>query len=115
MASTTRDLYQIVYGDNASTLYTFGVPDEGHDTVHARTVYLSLADAKRALQVLSKKFEAFVPVAYGQAYPYENMTFDQEIAKTGFAVYGWATVQVDSEDDDTKEKFAIGLMRVRVA
>jgi hypothetical protein len=109
------DLYQIVYGDNASTLYTFGVPDEGHETVHARTVYPSLADAKRALHVLVKKFHAFVPVAYGQAYPYENLTFDQELVKTGFAVYGWATHQVDAEDEDTVEKFAIVLMRLHVA
>lgn len=114
MSSRQADLYQIVYGDNASALYTFGVPDEGHEAVHARTVYLSLADAKRAIQVLVKKFDAFVPVAYGQAYPYENMTFDQEMTKVGYAIYGWATIQAESEEEED-ERFAIGLMRLRVA
>jgi hypothetical protein len=112
--SRQADLYQIVYGDNASELYNFGVPDEGHDVVHAHTVYASLADAKRAIQILVKKFDRFVPVAYGQAYPYENITFDGEIAKTGSAVYGWATVQT-VPDAEEEERFAVGILRLRVA
>jgi hypothetical protein len=112
--SRQADLYQIVYGDNASDFYTFGVPDEGHELVHARTVYLSLADAKRALQAFVKKFDVFVPVAYGQAYPYEHVTFDQEITKVGFAIYGWATVQ-SVPDEEEVERLAVGLLRLRVA
>jgi hypothetical protein len=108
------ELYQIIYGDNASSLYTFGVPDAGHEAVQARTVYRSLAEAKRALQTLVKKFDRFVPVAYGQAYPYEHVTFDHELAKSGFAVYGWATIHDESADSEDGERFAVGLLRLTV-
>ncbi len=140
--SASNEFYLIVYGDNASDLYTFGVPDAfggwnstaakssfgvpdtlGHSTgaksafgvpdatsiwnstgvkhtfgvpdassrgataaPATRTLFRSVPDAKRGLETLRSSFDDFVLTAYGQAYPFEHSTFEQELTRSGFAI-----------------------------
>lgn len=107
------EVYQIVYKDNASDIYSYGVPDNGHEPAHTRVLYSSLGDAKRALSSLSKQFDSFTPVAYGQAYPYETISFDQELARSGYANFGWVTIEAEA-DDEMDTRFAIGLLRLTI-
>lgn len=109
-----QDVYQIVIVDNASDNYSYGIPKEG---MQPRVLYTSVADAKRALHALAGKFSSFTPVAYGQAFPFEGITFEQTLLKDGFAAYGWATIAADDEDDeeDEAQRIALGILRLRVA
>ncbi len=111
--SRLQEVYQIVYNDNGSDLYSYGVPDSAHEPAHTRALYSSLGDAKRALLSLSKKFQQFVPVAYGQAYPFEHVSFDQELARSGYANFGWITIEAE-EEDEADTRFAIGLLRLTI-
>ncbi len=110
--SRANELYLIVVSDNASDMYGFGVPEEKD---HPRTLFASVADAKRALESFAATFDGFTPVAYGQAYPFESITFEQELQRNGTALYGWATIKGDSEDEDDVTKVGIALMRLRMA
>lgn len=113
MSRTGQEVYQIVIVDNASEHYSYGVPEESKQP---RVLYASVADAKRALHTLAGKFSSFTPVAYGQAFPFEGVSFEQELVKSGFAAYGWATIEVDSEEeDDANERVALGLLRLRLS
>jgi hypothetical protein len=95
MSSGAAALYQIVLADNASDVYTFGVPNAS-DT--PQVVYRSLAAAQAAMQEFSRKFETFIPVAYGEAYPYEGITFEEHLQKKGAAPYGWAVIPEEGEE-----------------
>lgn len=111
MSRAGQEVYQIVLVDNASGHYSYGVPEEGQQP---RVLYTSVADAKRALHVLTGKFSSFTPVAYGQAFPFEGVSFEQELVKSGFAAYGWATIEAESEEDES-ERVALGLLRLRLS
>ena len=105
------EVYQIVIVDNASSHYSYGIPEESE---HPRVLYASVTDAKRALHALAGKFSSFTPVAYGQAFPFEGVSFEQELVKSGFAAYGWATIEAEAEDEES-ERVALGLLRLRLA
>ena len=88
-------LYQIVLQDSASDFYNYGIPTP---TDLPQRVYTSIEVAKSVLLEFVKKFEKFIPVAYGDAYPYENTTFEEYLAKNGAAPYGWVYISQEGEE-----------------
>ena len=97
--------YLIVIKDNASENYSYGVP-EGADA--PQVIFTSYENAKAALQAAANKFQEFLPVAYGKAYPYDAVTFDQEIEAKSFAPLGWGLIR--SEDETLR--ICVGLLRM---
>jgi hypothetical protein len=102
-----NDLYQIVYVDQASDLYSFGVATEEDKPL---PLFRSVADAKRGMEGHVRSFASFTAVAYGQAYPYEATTFEKELAQKGHAIYGWATLP----EEQGGERFAVALLKLRL-
>jgi hypothetical protein len=97
--------YLIAIKDNASDNYSYGIPDE----VDApQVVFTSLEEAKTAVQVVASKFESFIPVAYGVAFPYDSFTFEQLLQKEGFAPYGWGVIETEEES----YRLCVGLVRM---
>lgn len=76
--------YVVTLKDNASDNYTHGIPDE---TDAPQVVFTSLEEAKTAMHIVASKFETFIPVAYGAAFPYESLTFEQLLQKDAFVVW----------------------------
>jgi hypothetical protein len=84
--------YVLVFSDDA---YEAIFPTA--DTI-PRRLYESQEAVKAALDAWANTFETFRPVLYGQAYPYENTTFEGELSRKGRALYGWAELR--DEDGD---------------
>jgi hypothetical protein len=99
--------YLIVIQDNASENYTYGIPDNADAP---QVIFTSYQDAKVALENAQENFDEFLPVAYGKAYPYDSVTFEQELEANGFAPLGWGIVR--SEDDTVR--ICIGLLRLQL-
>ena len=97
--------YLIVVKDNASENYTYGIP-EAVDT--PQVIFTSYEDAKVALQTAAEAFEEFLPVAYGKAYPYDAVSFDQELDAKSFAPLGWGIIRTD----DGNFRICVGLLRM---
>jgi hypothetical protein len=100
--------YMVVIHDSTSDSYSFALPDE---TDVPQVVYSSFEEAKTAVKKASENFEEFIPVAYGQAYPYDSVTFDQQINKAPFAPYGWGIVDLE---DGTTVRICMGLLRITI-
>ncbi len=98
-------IYMIVLMDSASDNYTYGVFKESDSPMKAFT---SLDDAKAALESLSEKYNEFFPTAYGEAFPYESVSFDEELETNSFAPWGWAT----EETEDGSCRICLGLILV---
>lgn len=97
--------YVVTLKDNASDNYTHGIPDE---TDAPQVVFTSLEEAKTAMHIVASKFETFIPVAYGAAFPYESLTFEQLLQKDAFAPYGWGIITTEEES----YRLCIGLLRM---
>ena len=95
----------IVLMDSASDNYTYGVFNERGSPIKAFT---SLDDAKAGLKSLSEKYNEFFPTAYGEAFPYDSVSFEEELEKNSFAPWGWATEQTD----DGPYRVCLGLILV---
>ena len=91
----------ITIRDDASDVYKFGVAPPYQ-------IFRSLEGAKDAIAEIAGKLVNFKPVLYGQAYPYENKTFDTALAEQHWALYGWGET---AEEDGEK----IGLYLVQVS
>jgi hypothetical protein len=100
--------YIITYSDNASEVYTFGIPSKED---HPPTVFTNLAAAKKALAELAAKQERFIPVAYGKAYPYESTTFEQHLSNHESAPFGWCIFN----DGETDFRVGINILRVLIS
>jgi hypothetical protein len=98
--------YLIVVQDNASENYSYGIP-EGVD---AQSIFTSYEDAKIALEKASEQFNEFMPVAYGKAFPYDSVTFEQELEEKSFAPFGWGVRKIDEEIF----RMCIGLLRMNL-
>ena len=97
--------YLVVIQDNASENYTYGIPEEDDAS---QVIFSSYEDAKLALQAAADNFNEFLPVAYSKAYPYDSVTFDEELDTKGFAPFGWGIVSTE----DTTARICIGLLRM---
>jgi hypothetical protein len=76
-------------------------------------LYMSYLDAKRALLDIMGKFDLFIPVAYGSAYPYENTTFEHEITNKEFAMIGWViSKDEEADEDEDPVRIPLGLLKV---
>lgn len=107
--SRTNELngYQIVFSDGSSDYFTYSIPNK--DILPCK-VYSTYPLAKEALLNYSKDATHFRPVAYGQAFPYESLSFEQLLYEKGYATYGW----LDITDEETGEAsiLSIGLLRL---
>jgi hypothetical protein len=99
--------FQIVLSEGASEVSTYSLPSA--ELVPLK-VYATFQDAKEALEAVVAKLPKFYPVAYGQAFPYENLSFGKLLYEKGFAAYGWFTL----EDEELGEsvRICIGMVRV---
>ena len=97
--------YLIVVQDNASENYSYGIP-EAVDT--PQVIFTSYEDAKVALQTAADAFEEFLPVAYGKAYPYDEVTFDEQIEANSFAPLGWGIIRTE----EGTLRICVGLLRM---
>jgi hypothetical protein len=100
--------YMIVLQDNISDNYTMGIPE---DENIPQVVYTTYEGAKAALNEVVKKFDKFIPVAYGKAFPYEALTFDMMLETESFAPYGWSVTQFDGEP----YRVCVGLCKMRLS
>jgi|UniRef100_A0A6C0K0J0 hypothetical protein len=66
------------------------------DDTTPRIVYATIDGAENALTQMIEGLSNYSPALYGEAYPIENTTARNEIAKKGSAVYGWTR---DAGDD----------------
>ena len=98
--------YLIVIQDNASENYSYGIP-AGDD---AQSIFTSYEDAKIALKNASEQFNEFMPVAYGKAFPYDSVSFDQELEEKSFAPFGWGVREIDTE----VYRMCLGLLRMKI-
>ena len=105
----SRVAYVIVINDPVEEIGQ-GIPDmpEVPRVLYNSIVYTSYLDAKKGLMETIGKFERFIPVAYGEAYPYEHTTFEREITEKDYARAGWAVV----EEDESQVRIPIGLHKV---
>jgi len=83
------------------------IPDSAR-ALYNNLVYTSYLDAKNALMDTIGKFETFILVAYGDAYPYEHTTFEKEISEKGYARAGWVVV----DEDESQVRIPIGLHKL---
>jgi hypothetical protein len=96
--------YTIAFSDTMSSDMVF-LP--AHKDV---LVYSDLGSALLALKGFTVNMN-FVPILYGETFPYENTTFEDTLNQKGFAVYGVCDYVIDDEDC----RVPIGLKRVSVA
>ncbi len=106
-ASATRYVYILGIADNASDLYSFGIPSS---TDTPAVAYSSVAAATVAAATLAEQFETFLPVQYGSTYPYEGLTFEDVLQAKGAAPFGWGVIH-----DAHGKKGRIGIQLVRLA
>ena len=102
----------VVINDSSTDAYIYGIPNFQEVP---RTVYMSYLDAKKAIMEAVAKFGEFTPVAYGDAYPYENTTFEKEISQKEYALIGWVALADDDDDEDTPPvRIPIGLLKLSI-
>jgi hypothetical protein len=97
----------IAINDYVEVAYVYGVPSLPEIP---RTVYGSYTEAKKAIMEVVSSFKEFTPVAYGDAYPYENTTFDKEMSQKEYALIGWVSI-ADPEDEENSVRIPIGLLK----
>jgi len=79
--------------------------------VMPRVLYRTIGEAEEALELWKKKIDNFMPVLYGQVYPYENTTAREQIQKKGYAVYGWTS----DISEDEPVRYGIFILQVKWA
>jgi hypothetical protein len=109
----SRVAYVIVVNDPTEQ-YGHAIPDmpEVARILYNTSVYTSYLDAKKGLMQVIEKFDNFIPVAYGDAYPYESTTFEREITEKDYARIGWVVVEGEDDEDSTPVHIPIGLHKV---
>lgn len=102
----SKALYMVVLMDSSSDNYDYGVYETKKGRPH--TVYTSLDAAKTALGVAAGNFDEFIPTAYGKAFPYDTLTFEQQLEKEFFAPWGWGVMAIDDE----VQRICVGLIAI---
>lgn len=105
MAATK--VYMIVLMDSASDSYNYGVY-ENED--YSNRVYVSLDAAKEALESISEDYDEFLPTAYGVAFPYDSVTFEEQLESETFAPWGWGVVN----SEDGPQRICLGIISLIV-
>jgi len=99
-------VYMIVIQAPSDTI-SYGIPSLSEISTVAFTSY---TDAKTALMDMAEKFEDFRFVAYGEAYPYENTTFEKDLSTKNYALIGW----IPMEEDETITRLPVGLLKIPI-
>ena len=100
-------VYMLVLIDSASDNYNYGVLQEKGSLMRG---YTSLEAAKSALVATAAKFEEFMPTAYGKAFPYDTVTFEQQLEKERFAPWGWGITTVEEQ----VQRIGVGIIAITV-
>lgn len=95
--------YQIVLDEGETLISMHTVPK---DEIAPKKVFMNYNIAIEALRQIGARLDSFIPVAYGQAFPYETVSFEQLLYQKGYATYGWMMVK---DDDDNQVRIGIGL------
>ena len=103
----TTKAYMIVLMDNASDSYNYGVHE---DEELPNRVYISLDAAQNALVSISENYEDFLPTAYGIAFPYDTVTFEEQLESEGFAPWGWGVISTD----DGPQRICLGIISILI-
>jgi hypothetical protein len=85
--------------------YTLAYSDEIYEgpsiipsiAVMPRRLYRTIEGAEEALEMWKKKLPTFQPIMYGEVFPYDKTTAREQIAKKGYALYGWTVEEADDE------------------
>jgi hypothetical protein len=99
--------FMIVYAEMNPLI--FYIPPEFEAPVR---VYKSVAEAKAALESMRAKFDSVALIQYGEAFPYENTSFDQTLAQKGYALWGFGSKK---DEEDEPFRVAIALREVDLA
>jgi hypothetical protein len=102
--------FQIVLDEGETAISTHTIPK---DALIPKKVYMNYSTALDALKQYTAKLESFIPVAYGQAFPYDTVTFEQLIYQKGFAIYGWMLVRMQ-DDEETQMRVGVGLQLLQL-
>jgi hypothetical protein len=100
-------VYMLVLMDSASDNYNYGVLQEKGSLMRG---YSSLDAAKSAAAAAAAKFDEFMPTAYGKAFPYDTVTFEQQLEKERFAPWGWGVTTLEDEI----QRICVGVIAVSV-
>ena len=65
--------------------------------VMPRRLYRTVEAAEEALGMWKNNLPTFQPIMYGEVFPYDKTTAREQIAKKGYALYGWTVDEVDGE------------------
>jgi len=85
----------------SSACYILSICDGDYDNIipdHEilpRQIYRTLEEAIASLKGFTTNFQGFVPILYGEVYPFEGTSLKKEVEQKGRGIYGWATM--DSE------------------
>jgi len=102
------------------SLYTIVYTDEGGDTILPddetlpRVLFTSLKEAEELAKQWIKTFDHHRLTLYGEAYPFDQTTLENEMSTKGHAPVGWFRVQ-DEDGDWMNYTVQIIIMRVKQA
>lgn len=85
--------YVIMFTETLSAPYVFYMPS----LPVPFKAYESLAEGKAALVKAMATFDRSTLIQYGEAFPYDNTTFDQHLTEKGFAIHGLGEKVIDDE------------------
>ena len=92
--------------------------DEAGDTILPddenlpRVLYRTGKEAETVAREWIKTFDRHRFVAYGEAYPYDQTTFDEELKSKQRATVGWITIE---DEDGDKMIYAVQVISLRGA
>ncbi len=92
--------------------------DEAGDTILPddenlpRVLYSTSKDAEKVAIHWMKTFDRHRFVAYGEAYPYDQTSFEEELKSKQRATVGWITIE---DEDGDKMIYAVQVISLRGA
>ena len=95
--------YQIVLDEGETVISTYTVPK---DNIAPKKIYMNYSVALEALRQLTGRMESFIPVAYGQAFPYDTVSFEHLLYQKGYATYGWMMIK---DEEENEVRIGVGL------
>lgn len=104
MSRTTElPCFQIVLDEGLSGICSHTIPNKD---LAPKKVYMQYNTAMEVLKLYAQKLSSFIPVAYGQAFPYDTVSFEQLLYEKGYATYGWFLV---NSNDEEEEQMRVGI------
>ena len=99
-------VYAVVYVDESGDTI---LPD---DENLPRVLYSSMKASEEAARRWMKTFDCHRFALYGEAYPYDETTLEQEVRTKGRGTVGWITME---DEDGDKLLYAIQIIVMKMA